>query len=51
MKQLTKKEIKVFANKYFKGFEKDIHSVSYFIYNNKIEYLVNEHYILIEELA
>ena len=46
MKHLNKKEIKVFASKYFKGFEKDIHSVSYFIYNNKIEYLVNGHYIL-----
>ena len=48
---MTKEEIKVFANKYFKGFEQDIHSVSYFIYNNKVEYLVNNHYILLKELA
>lgn len=35
MKHLNKKEIKIFANKYFIGFEKDIHSVSYFIYDKK----------------
>ena len=51
MKYMNKKEIEVFANKYFKGFEKDIRSVSYFVYDNKIEYLVNEHYLIVKELA
>ena len=48
---MTKEEIKVFASKYFKGFDQDIHYVSYFICNNKVEYLVNNHYILVKELA
>lgn len=50
MKHMNKSEIEVFANKYFKGFEKDIHSVSYFIYDNKIEYLINGHYIMSNDL-
>lgn len=51
MKCMNKKEIEVFANKHFKGFKKDIHSVSYFIYDHRIEYLVNGHYLLVKELA
>ena len=48
MKYMSKKEIKAFAIAYFKGFEQDIHTVSYFEYNGKIEYLVNDHYILVK---
>ena len=48
MKYMTKDEIKTFASIYFKGFEQDIHKVSYFEYNGKIEYLVNDHYLLVK---
>ena len=47
MKYMSKEEIQKFANKYFKGFEKDIYKVSYFIYRNKTEYLVNDYYLLV----
>ena len=47
MKYMKKEEIKVFSNLYFKGFEQDIHKVSYFVYDGKTEYLVNDHYLLV----
>jgi len=47
MKYLNKKEIIEFTKKYFPNYIGDIRSVSYVDYNNKREYLVNGHYILI----
>lgn len=45
MKQLNKIELESFRKKYFKVYGNDIKKVTYFIYDNKIEYLVNDHYI------
>ena len=45
MKYMSKHEINEFANKYFKGFAIDIYKVSYFTYNSKTEYLINDHYL------
>lgn len=47
MKYMNKEEIREFAKKYFKGFDDDISKVSYFTYNNKTEYLINDHYLLV----
>lgn len=45
MKNLNRSEIKKFVNKYFKIYGTDIRRVSYIIYDDIIEYLVNDHYI------
>lgn len=47
MKILNNKEMKLFTEKYFKEFDYDIKKVSYFEYNGKIEYLINDHYIFV----
>ncbi len=45
MKNMNRYEIEEFANKYFKVYGTDIRKVSYIIYDDIIEYLVNDHYI------
>lgn len=45
MKQLNKVELERFIKKYFKAYGDDIKKVTYFIYSNRIEYLINDHYI------
>lgn len=47
MKYLNSIEIIKFTKKYFPAYMGDIGSVSYFDYNGKREYLINNHYILI----
>ena len=42
---LIKEDMELFAEKYFLGFKKDIWKVSCISYENKIEYLVNNHYL------
>ncbi len=49
MKNLNRIEIKEFTNKYFKEYKEDIRRVSYIIYEDKIEYLVNENYLFTVE--
>ena len=44
-KELTKKEIQDFIDKYFPTWGKDIYKSTSISYNDKIEYLINEHYI------
>lgn len=48
MNQLNKKELEKFTKKYFKEYGNDIKKVTYFIYSNRIEYLINDHYIYIK---
>lgn len=50
MMNLNRIEIKRFTKKYFKEYGNDIKRVSYIKYKNKIEYLVNEHYLFIKQL-
>lgn len=47
MKYMSKEEMREFADKYFKGFANNIFKISYFEYNNKTEYLINDHYLLV----
>ena len=47
MKYLNRIEILEFTKKYFPAYVGDIRSVSYFDYNNKREYLINNHYIFV----
>lgn len=47
-RELTKKEIQDFANKYFPIWKQDIHKVTCISYQKKKEYLINEHYIFIK---
>lgn len=47
-KLLNKKEILRFINKYFKGWDKDIRSVSVISYDSVDEYLINGHYIFLD---
>ena len=42
MKNLNKIEIKKFTKKYFPQYKNDIRKVSYIIYNDRIEYLIND---------
>lgn len=44
---LSKEDMKLFAEEYFPAFKKDIWKVSCISYENKIEYLVNDHYVFI----
>lgn len=44
---LSEEEIKEFINKHFSIWEKDILKVSCIDYENKKEYLINEHYLFI----
>lgn len=41
MKNLNRIEIKEFTKKYFPQYKGDIRNVSYIIYNDRIEYLIN----------
>ena len=50
MKNLNRIEIIEFTKKYFPNYLGDIRSVSYFDYNNKREYLINNHFIFVIEL-
>lgn len=45
---LNKKEMKIFINKYFRGWDEDIKSVSVISYDNVDEYLINGHYIFLD---
>lgn len=45
MKQLQGLKLERIIRKYFKFYGSDIKKVTYFIYGNKIEYLINDHYI------
>lgn len=46
-KELNKEDMELFVEEYFSEFKKDIFKVSCISYNNKIEYLVNNHYLFI----
>lgn len=48
MKRLNQKEIEKFAKKYFPEWETEITEVSLLEYKNTKEYLVNNHYLIIE---
>lgn len=50
MKYLNRIEILEFTKKYFPAYIGDIRSVSYFDYNDKREYLINNHYIFVVNL-
>ena len=50
MKYLNMIEILEFTKKNFPAYMGDIRSVSYFDYNNKREYLINNHYIFVIDL-
>ena len=47
MKYLNTIEIIEFTKKYFPKCIGNVRSVSYFDYNNKREYLINNHYIFV----
>lgn len=47
MKLLNKEELDAFADKYFKPFKRDIHSVSLVGHKDTYEYLVNGHYLFV----
>lgn len=47
MKYLNRIEIKEFTKKYFPAYIRDIRSVSYFDYNSKREYFINNHYLFV----
>ena len=47
MKHLNRIELLEFTKKYFPEYIGDIRSVSYFDYNGKREYLINNHYIFV----
>lgn len=46
-KSLNRKEMQRFINRYFKGWDEDIKSVSVITYDNVDEYLINGHYIFL----
>ena len=50
MMNLNRIEIKRFTKKYFKEYGNDIKKVSYIKYKNRIEYLVNGHYLFIKHI-
>ena len=45
MKTLNRIELKEFTNKYFRVYGDDIRKVTYIIYDDITEYLINEHFI------
>ena len=47
MKNMNRLGIEEFASKYFLQYKGDIRKVSYVIYDDKIEYLINNHYLYI----
>ncbi len=42
MKNMNRIEIENFTNKYFPNYKGDIRKVSYIVYEDRIEYLINE---------
>lgn len=50
MKYLNRMEIMEFTKKYFPAYIGDTKSVSYFDYNGKREFLINNHYIFVVNL-
>lgn len=46
-KVLNNYEIQDFINKYLKGWSSDIKKVSVLQYDNRCEYLINDHYIFL----
>lgn len=47
MKNMNRIEIEKFTNKYFKEYKGDIRKVSYTVFDDKTEYLINNHYLYI----
>lgn len=47
MKNMNRVEIYEFTQKYFKSYGKDIKRVSYIVYKDRTEYLINNHYLFI----
>ncbi len=47
MKNMNRVELNEFVKKHFKEYENDIKKVSYIVYKDKIEYLINNHYLYI----
>lgn len=50
MKNMNRVELKQFVQKYFKEYGDDIRKVSYSIFDDRIEYLVNGWYLFQERL-
>ncbi len=46
-RELTQEQIEIFANKYLKGFDEQIKTISCITYHFVKEYLVNSHYFVI----
>lgn len=49
MKNMNRVELKQFVQEYFKEYGDDIRKVSYIIFDDRIEYLINEHYLFVEK--
>lgn len=47
MKNMNRVEIYEFTQKYFKSYGKDIKKVSYIVYEDRTEYLINNHYLFL----
>ena len=47
MKNMNRVELKKFVRKYFKEYGNDTKRVSYIIYKDRTEYLINNHYLYI----
>ncbi len=47
MKHMNRIEIEKFTDKYFPNYKGDIRKVSYIVYQDRIEYLINNHYLFI----
>lgn len=47
MKNMNRVEIREFTEKYFPQYKGDIRRVSYIVYEDRIEYLINEHYLYV----
>lgn len=47
MKNMSRIEIEEFTDKYFPQYKGDIRRVSYIKYKDRIEYLINNHYLFI----
>lgn len=50
MKNMNRVELKQFVQEYFKEYRDDIRKVSYIIFDDRIEYLVNDWYLFQERL-
>ena len=47
MKHMNRVELKRFTRKYFPEYEDDIRKVSYIVYEDRVEYLINNHYLFV----